>query len=240
MRHRFAVIVTLFFASAMSAQTGKQALIEELLALTQQPQSGFDYVYLMHQVSPADTQEQARVRGAMRKVTIETYAAELSEDDLRKVIAFLQTPAGKHYAAAAAKLGTDRLQAVESDLAPKVSAADAARNSTIQTMQTIDAAILTYGTDQNVYPSASDLDSLLKTLEPRYLNPKTARADAWGTPFVYGGGSNSYALISAGPDRKIDKRSLKARTSADANDSDDIIMVTGGNFIQNGPPSTGY
>ena len=90
---------------------------------------------------------------------------------------------------------------------------------TIADARSLQTCIEAYYIDHRQFPPAASVDELRKLIEPIYIRT-TPMKDAWGTPFLYrvSADGQSYALASAGSDRKFDDGTCTAAYTTSSKD----------------------
>lgn len=146
-----------------------------------------------------------------------TLAAILQEsltaEDLRGLIAFHGTPAGRKAVPAMLNLQARLIEASANALREDITASledsgffDLPRmRRTAADMRSIATAVEAYATDHNDYPRARDITDLARFVSPTYIRSMPEK-DGWGTPFLYVISENQqqYRIVSGGADRRID------------------------------------
>lgn len=173
--------------------------------------------------------------------------------ELRELIAFYRTAAGRKSAQVMRELSSELYMTVWTQLqedahavATEIVNEDEKKHPWKRAMNDIRSlaiAIETYATDTNEYPKVATMDALATMaalealLEPTYVRdmPKT---DPWGTPYEYVSDGKSYRLASAGADRKLawNTRALE-RLNAEGqprltDDANADIIFQDGEFVQ--------
>lgn len=198
---RAAIVLVLFFCCGTVWSQGKPAstkheLLVEMLLLTGS--------------SGESAEEMASV-----------YGAFLQEDELREIVAFFRSEAGRKYVSAQEKVrvASMPLEALQSELL------ETQRRRTEADMRAVASALEALAIARGGYPAGTDFGATAAMLEPAYM-PSVPRRDAWSTPFRYVGTAMSYRLVSAGPDGQFSGLSLKPGAKPDA-ESDDLVLENG-------------
>jgi hypothetical protein len=92
-----------------------------------------------------------------------------------------------------------------------------------------------YAVDNGDYPAASDVPTLAKLAEPKYVRPGgTPLVDGWGTPYRYACDGKNYRIVSAGADRAFepDSGKLDATPGGDTDTLARDLVYSNGHFIQ--------
>jgi len=121
MRRLVAVLLMALVSVPLAAQSeSKAALVRELIDLTHENDAAIEALLLavggthakppemaqgISGMSPADQQA---IRTASSRVTAQIFAAHLTEPQLRSIVAFLKTDAGRAYCDALAALANER------------------------------------------------------------------------------------------------------------------------------------
>jgi len=209
----------------------KMALVNELIQLTHATDTGVEGLVMLLSSEgkfPPEKDRDPAVDRAIQRTTADILAEHLTERQLRELIAFFKTNAGRAYCDAVGALTKERLPRLAAELdkpTPK-----SAVKRTMADMRTLATASEAYGTDYNKYPDAKTLAELANAIAPTYIRVVPEK-DGWGTPFAYfvSADHQTYRFVSAGPDRKFDPSSLKLGTKPSA--SDDIVYENG-EFVQ--------
>ncbi|HUR80576.1 MAG TPA: DUF2059 domain-containing protein [Thermoanaerobaculia bacterium] len=156
------------------------------------------------------------------------YEQHLSEADMKAAIAFFESPAGTHLAAATQELARSAMAGLESAVQrskQKRTAAD---------LRTLAVSVEAYAIDHDdLYPPTSDLDQLAKLVTPTYLR-SMVRLDGWGKEYIYISDTQHYRILSAGADGRLsrDSQRLGVRTG----DFGDDLIFEDGEFVQPAQP----
>ena len=167
---------------------------------------------------PADqTNRDPEVDRAMQHTTAGILAEHLTERQLRELIAFFKTDAGRAYCNAVAALTKERLPRFAAELDKPTP--ESAAKRTMADMRSLATASEAYATDTNKYPDAKTIAELGKLIVPIYIRVAPEK-DGWGTPFRYAVSADlqTYRFVSAGPDKTFDTK-------------DDIVFENG-EFVQ--------
>jgi hypothetical protein len=153
------------------------------------------------------------------------FERNLSDDDMKAVIAFFRTPAGLHLAATTREVNKGAMVNLEAAISRSK------QKRTIADLRTLAVSVEAYATDENLYPPTSDLDHLAKLITPTYLR-SMVRLDGWGKEYIYISDSKAYRIISAGPDGRLSPDSQKL--GVQHGDFGDDLIFENGEFVQ--PP----
>ena len=177
-----------------------------------------------------ELQNDPNLSAAAQRVTFDVLAEHLSEDQLRAIIAFMKTDAGKAFGDAQLALARERPAAIVLALHPAEAPEVAQAKRTMADMVSLAMASEAYAIDANRYPDGFGVDDLRAAIVPKYIKNVPVN-DAWGTPFAYRVDSahQTYRFISAGPDRKFDKSSLDINRKPVKSDD---ILYENGEFLQ--------
>ena len=160
------------------------------------------------------------------------YATALSEGELRQLVAFFKTDAGRKFVTArtAVALSAESRAAEMIRQGLQEALETSKEKRTMADIMSLATSVEAYATDHNAYPVTTTHEALEKLLEPTYIR-NLPQKDAWGNPFVYRGSSDkmSYRVVSGGPDGKIDPSST--RFGAPLRKSDDLVYENG-TFLQ--------
>lgn len=239
----FVLAVALAGLPFATAKADKKAeLVKELIQLTRVDDTGFEalVLLLMTDTSGPDLEEakrlseelrhDGRIQSELTKVTSKVLSERLSEKQLRKLVDFFKTDAGKAYSAAIVALTKERPERLVNVLVPPQSAERSREQRTMADMRTAATASEAYATDFNKYPDAKKIEELKPILSPTYIRtlPTT---DAWGTLYAYvvSADKQHYRFVSAGPDKKFDPNSLQLGSKAAQNDD---LVFEDGVFVQ--------
>jgi len=234
-----ALILSLALAGSVAAATDKKTpLLNELIELTHSTDTGIEsLIVLLMQDESEQSAEMARKLGEelrsdgvitaeVKKATIEILSGRLSEKQLKELVKFFKSDAGKAYCNAVSVLAKERPVRIVNAIAPPENADRSREKRTMADMVTVATATEAYATDVNKYPDAKSIEALRPILTPTYIRilPTT---DAWGTQFAYyvSADKQKYRFVSAGPDKKFDPSSfLLGQAPAK---SDDIVYEDG-------------
>src|SRR3954453_580852 len=234
-----ALILSLALAGSMAAATDKKApLLNELIELTHSTDTGVEalIVLLMQDESEQSTEmakklgEELRSDGVItaevKKATVEILSSRLTERQLRELVKFFKSDAGKAYCNAVSVLAKERPVRIVNAIVPPESADKSRERRTMADMRSAATAAEAYAVDLNKYPDAKSIEGLRPLLSPTYIRtlPTT---DAWGTQFDYfvSVDKQKYRFVSAGPDKKFDPTSLLVGQAPAK--SDDIVFEDG-------------
>ena len=239
MRTIIAAILALGVAgSVWAGQDNKTALLNELIELTHSNETGVEplLIVLMREES-AQSAEMARMLGeemrsdarlnaVVKQATFEILASRLSEKQLKQLVTFFKSDAGKAYCSAVSTLAKERPIRIISALATPESVARSKEKRTMDDMRDVATASEAYATDTNKYPEVQGYEGLRQVLSPTYIR-SVPPTDAWGRPFAYlvSADKQHYRFASAGPDGKFDPASLQIGKKPVQ--SDDIIFEDG-------------
>jgi len=154
------------------------------------------------------------------------FERNLSDDDMKAVIAFFRTPAGLHLAATTREVNTAAMVNLEAAIARSK------QKRTMADLRTLAVSVEAYAIDENVFPPTSDLDHLAKLITPTYLR-SMIRLDGWGKEYIYISDTKAYRILSAGPDSRISPDSQKL--GVQHGDFGDDLIIEDGEFIQPAP-----
>ena len=152
-----------------------------------------------------------------------TFDRKMSEADIKAVIAFFKTPAGRHLVEATQELNQAAMQHLEAAIARSK------QKRTVADLQTLAVAVEAYATDENEYPPTSDLDQLAKKVVPTYLR-SMVRTDGWGKDYIYISDKRNYRILSAGPDGRLSPDSQQLGVVK--GDFGDDLIFENGSFLQ--------
>jgi Type II secretion system (T2SS), protein G len=240
MRKFVFVLILAFAGSAFAAAKPdkKSDLVNELMQLTRVNDTGLEaFVLLLAQDDTgndaAETKKileelrgDGRIQTAVTKMTFEVLNDRLSEQQLRSLVSFFKSDAGRAYSSAVAALTRDRPARLIGILTPPEPAERSQERRTMADLRTVAIASEAYATDFNKYPDAKKIEELRPILSPTYVR-SLPTTDAWGTPFAYlvSTDHQKYRFVSAGPDKKFDPSSLQL--SYKPSKSDDIVFENG-------------
>lgn len=174
------------------------------------------------------------------------FDRHFNADELRGLIAFLETKPGQKLAAALPELGVGAfvrgsmvMQQAAQETADEIAAEEQRKHPwrrAMADMRTIATALEARATDVESYPQV-DLDALPELLSPVYIRtmPET---DPWGTKFLYVSNGTQYRLVSAGADRRFEWTARQFDTIDGSNqprlmdDADADIVFQDGMFVQ--------
>ena len=236
-----AFVLAFAVAGSMTAATrpdNKTALLNELIQLTHGNDTGLEaLVLLLMQDATGEDAEAAkklaeelrsdgRIQTAVTKVTFDLLSDRLSEKQLKSLVTFFKSDAGRAYCDALAVLSKERPVRLMSTLAPPEAVERSREKRTMADMRTVATASEAYATDTNKYPDAKKIEELRPILAPTYIR-NLPTTDAWGTPFAYfvSPDFSHYRFVSAGPDKKFDPSSLGIGKKPAK--SDDIVFEDG-------------
>jgi len=215
-----ALLVAMALAGA-APPAEKMALVNELIQLTHATDTGIEGLAAML-AAEGKFPEDRRTRDplvdrAMQQTTADILAEHLTERQLRELIAFFKTDAGRAYCDAVAALTKERLPRFAAELDKPTP--ESAAKRTMADMRSLATASEAYATDNNKYPDAKTIAELGKLIVPIYIRVAPQK-DGWGTPFRYAVSADlqTYRFVSAGPDKKFDTK-------------DDIVFENG-KFIE--------
>jgi len=235
-------IIAVFFAFGVAAsvsalENNKTVLLNELIELTHSTDTGVEaLIILMAQEEPESAEDakvlvdelrsDGRLNAEVKKATFEIMASRLSEKQLKQLVTFFKSDAGKAYCNAVGALAKERPIRIVKALASPEAVARSREKRTMDDMRTIATATEAYATDTNLYPQVKAYEGLRKILSPTYIS-SVPMTDAWGNPFVYfvSEDKQRYRFASAGPDGKFDSSSLEIGKKP--NQSDDIVFEDG-------------
>jgi Type II secretion system (T2SS), protein G len=217
----------------------KSDLVNELIQLTRVNDTGLEALVLlfMQDATGSDADEakkliedlrsDGRVQTAVTKATFEILSERLNEKQLKSLVSFFKSDAGRAYSNAVSVLTKERPARLVGALAAPPETVERSRQQrTMADMRTLATASEAYATDFNKYPDAKRIDDLRPILVPTYIRVLPT-SDAWGTPFAYlvSPDHQRYRFASAGPDKKFDPSSLQLGTSPAK--SDDVVFEDG-------------
>jgi hypothetical protein len=159
---------------------------------------------------------------------IATFERNLTDADIKAVIAFFESPAGKHLAIATQEVTKSAMANLE------VAIARSKQKRTMADLQTLAVSVEAYASEHDeVYPSTTDLDHLSKLVTPTYLR-SMVRLDGWGKEYIYIGDTKNYRILSAGPDGRLSPDSQKLGIKQ--GDFGDDLIFENAEFISPKPP----
>ena len=98
---------------------------------------------------------------------------------------------------------------------------------TMSDMKSMATAIEAYAIDNKAYPAADSIEALIAAIQPIYIR-KAHMHDAWGRAFLYvpSADRQSYRLVSAGADGRVDRDSWDKAGPLTSLD-DDAVLTAG-------------
>lgn len=186
----------------------------------------------------------------MRDSYIDIYAKYFSPDEVRELLAFYSTPAGKKLLEVMGDLVKEGAEAGGRILSPEIEQAMSRAmeihgkkypwRRTMSDMRSIATAVEAYAIDNDEYPQVGDFAALEPLLVPDYL-AELPEEDIWGHAYAYtvSPDGQQYRVVSAGSDSIFD---WDSRRIAEASDEpapiryrerleDDFIFADGA-FVQ--------
>ncbi|MEA2165632.1 MAG: Type secretion system protein [Thermoanaerobaculia bacterium] len=154
------------------------------------------------------------------------FERNLSEADMRAVIAFFRTPAGLHLAATTREINKAAVRNLESAIERSK------QKRTMADLRTLAVSVEAFEIDENHFPPTSDLDHLAKLITPTYLR-SMVRLDGWGKEYIYVSDTKTYRILSAGPDGRLSPDSQKL--GVQHGDFGDDLIFDNGEFVQPQP-----
>jgi hypothetical protein len=223
---------------ALAQHDRKTELVNQLIQLTRVNDTGFEalVLFLMTDASGPDLEEakrlieelrhDGRIQSEVTKVTSKVLSERLTEKQLKSLVSFFKSDAGKAYSDAVVALTKERPERLVNVLVPPQAAKRSHEQWTMADMRTAATAAEAYATDFNKYPDAKTIEELKPILMPTYIRtlPLT---DAWGTVYAYivSADKQHYRFVSAGPDKKFDPTSLQIGVKPAK--SDDLVFEDG-------------
>ena len=193
---------------AMFAQMEKQ-----LLDSAAQKGSDADAIAEAHEVFASFRNRAAKLNfgNAMREDFIQIYSKFFTEQELRDVVAFYESPAGRKAIEVLPRIMTEGMQAAERHISPQIEQAikEAMEEQerkrpwrrTMSDIRTVATALEAFAIDHDdKYPSG-DYAALQTSLVPNYLKTLPAR-DMWDHEYGYAVSADGkhYRIVSAGAD----------------------------------------
>lgn len=177
------------------------------------------------------------------KVYAPIFLETFTEEELRQLLAFYRTPAGRKSAAILPQLADSFVKASSvlyeefHDVREEMEREELQKRPDLAAMRDlriIATSLEARATDENEYPQVP-FEKLAPLLEPVYVKT-LPRVDPWGTPYAYVTDGRNYRVASAGADKSFDWASrqldlTEAEPSHTENPDADIVFQNG-NFRQ--------
>lgn len=186
----------------------------------------------------------------MRETYVDIYAKYFSPGEVRELLAFYATPAGRKSLDVMGDLVKDGAEAGGRILSPEIERAVSRAmeahekkypwRRTMADMRTIAAAVEAYAADHEEYPLAGDYAALESLLVPDYL-VELPKGDMWGHAYAYvvSPDGEQYRIVSAGADsifdwdsRKIAEGSAQQAATRYRDRLEEDFIFADGDFVQ--------
>ncbi len=243
--HSAIFIITLLVSSngfGAEIAASKAALIRELLKVTDAKEGTADaFIDILGgrlglPMAPERTRGEVRESPEMAEMAEETqlevYDRYFTEQQLRDLITFFNTPTGEHYVQVARTIAAEtrkNLQASTERYLAETNERNRA-NRTRNDFRGLGFALKSYFANHKSYPKTQSVDGLSAMLVPKYI-AAVPKQDAWGHLIQYyvSDDGQHYRIVSAGTDGKFAPES-------ELTQSDDIVYYDG-RFVHGGDPN---
>ena len=179
-----------------------------------------------------EVREDKEMAEMAEETQLELYARYFTEKQLRELIRFFKTDAGRQYVQVARKIAAEsrkNLQASTDRYLAETTQRNLA-NRTRNDFRGLGVALKAYFDEHHSYPKAQSIDELDGFLSPKY-RPSVPTQDAWHHAIQYhvSDDGQHYRLVSAGTDGKFSPESEPEK-------GDDIVF-SDGRFLHGGDPN---